>query len=507
MKRLLLLTLFLGAVVGVHAVAPAVAATNPRELVFVEGTDVVPLDPQFVTSTPTWGPIRILYDGLVTFDPDMQIVPRLARSFEVSADGNAWTFKLRPGVKFSDGSAFTARAVKFTLERAMVKETASPHRSLLLTVDRVETPDDLTVRIVTKAPNPELLVNLASPGMSVLSPEATTKYSLKDYGRHPVGTGPYRLEEWTPGDRVVFVPNPHYWGNRPKLDRIVYRPVPEAGVRAAMLRTGEADIVVKLTPEDLKALEADPNITVRAFNTMYQIAFELNVEKGPLKDKRVRLALNHAVDKASIVKNILRGMGEPMVSPLGPGIANRATFTAYAYEPARAKQLLAEAGYPNGFPMTLWSPNGRYLKDREVSEAVQGYLRAAGVQAELRLWEWGPYVQAVVKDPSREAMMLGRATPGTDFTVTRLFTKGSIGLYNSTNFWTPDLEALIPEARSIFDPKKRADLYRRIQQVVWEEAPWIFLHNQKQIVGLRKNVDGFAMLPHEIMLLENVSKR
>jgi peptide/nickel transport system substrate-binding protein len=391
----------------------------------------------------------------------------------------------------------------------MDQATAAPSRSQFLAVDRVEGPDDLTVKFVTKYPFPDLLLVLAQPNFLAYDPAHTKKYSVKEYARSPVGTGPFMLKEWISGDRVVFVPNPNYWGSPPKVNSVTYKPVPEGAARAAMLRTGEADIAVKIPPEEVRNLEGDPNINVLKLDSMYQVSYELNNTKDnpPLSNKMVRQALNHAVDKEAIVKTILMGLGAPMVSPFGPGINFRATFEPYRYDPEKAKKMLAEAGYPSGFKLILNTPNGRYMKDREVTEAVQGYLRAVGVQAEVKVWEWSPYMTFIREDASREAMLLGRATPSADYTATRLFSKSAIGLYNVTGFWREKIEDLLVKARSSFNEKERAELYRQIQAIVWEEAPWVFLHNQKAVVGVRKNVTGFVMLPTETNVLANVSKQ
>ena len=501
-----------GAAKPAATTAPAAAQPSPlpkKDLVFVEGTDLTVLDPMMVTDTPTYGACLMVYDGLVTWDKDMKIVPVLATKWEISEDKKTWTFHLRPNVKFSNGVPFTSKSVQFTLERLLDQATGSPHRALFTVLERVETPDDLTAKIVTSVPFPDLLVNLAGTSFLMYEPDHTKKFSVKEYGRNPVGTGPFMLKEWISGDRVVFVPNPYYWGPPPKVSSIIYKPVPEGAARAAMLRTGEADIVVKIPPEEIKNLESDPNVNVLKLDSMYQVSYELNVTKEdpPLNKKLVRQALNHAVDKEAIVKNILMGLGAPMVSPFGPGIQYRATFEPYKYDPERAKKLLADAGYPNGFKLTLWTPSGRYLKDKEVSEAVQSYLRAVGVQAEVKVWEWSPYVTAIRQDPAREAMLLGRATPGADYTATRLFSKGAIGQYNVTGFWHEKIEELLPKARASFDDKERTELYREIQRIVWDEAPWIFLHNQKAVVGTRKNIEGFVMLPHEVTILADVVKK
>lgn len=491
--------------------APAVAkpATGSKKsLVFVEGTDISVLDPMMVVDTPSNGPCFMIYDGLVTFDKDMNVKPVLATTWDISDDKKTWTFHLRPNVKFSNGAPFNSKSVQFTFERMMDPATASPARTQYAIIDHVETPDDLTAKFVTKEPFPDLLLNLAQPNFLAYDPDATKKFSVKDYGRNPVGTGPYMLKDWVSGDHALFVPNPNYWGPAPALSSITYKPVPEAATRAAMLRTGEADIAVKIAPEDIKNLQGDSNLNVLTLDSMYQISFELNntLKNPPLDNKMVRQALNYAVDKDSIVKNVLMGLGAPMVSPMGPGIKYRATFKPYEYDPAKAKKMLADAGYPNGFKLVLTTPHGRYLKDQEVAQAVQGYLQAVGIQAEVQTMEWAPYMVFIQKDASRQAMLLGRATPVADYTATRLWSKAAIGLYNVTGFWRPKIEELLPEARSSFDDKQRTDLYQQIQAIVWDEAPWIFLHNQKAVIGVRKGVDGFVMLTTEVNILNNVSK-
>jgi len=492
------------------ASAPAVLAGGKPtgEVIFVEGTDVTTLDPQLITDTPSGEAAFLLYDGLLAYDLNLNPVPQLATKWDLSADKLTWTFHLRDGVKFSDGSPLTADDVAFTYNRIRDEKTGSASRSQYQLVTDVKAVDPTTVQFVTGGPFPDLLINLA--GGSILSRKATEKYSVQEYGRHPVGSGPFMIGDWVTGDHVTFLPNPNYSGPEPaRVAKITYKGVPEAATRAAMLRTGEADIAVKISPTDITSLKGDPNVTVQQLTSMYQISFEMNcaMTDPPLTNQKVRQALNYAVDKDSIVKNILQGLGEPMVSPFGPGIQYRATFAPYSYDPQKAKQLLADAGFANGFKMTLWSPDGRYLQDRQVAEAVQGYLKAVGIQADLKIWEWAPYNTAVIKDPTHQMSLLGRATPGADYSATRLFSKASWGQYNTTNFTDPTIEDLLPKARTTFDDATRAPLYKQIQQVWWDQAPWLFLHNQRAIVGVRKHIDGFAMRPTETMVLRNVTKK
>lgn len=479
------------------------------EIVFIEGTDVTAFDPQFITDTPTIGPAYLLYDSLLTYNENLEVQPLLATKWEIADDNLTWTFYLREGATFSDGTPVTADDVVFTFTRIKDPDVGTPYRAIYEIVEEISAIDETTVQFKTSGPFPDLLMNVAGLNAAILSRQATEKFEVSEYGRNPTGCGPFVIEEWVPGDRVSFVPNPNYWGEKAKVARITYRAVPEAATRSAMVRTGEADIAVKISPEELDSLRSEPGVTILEKVSMYQISFELNCAHTdpPLNNQKIRQALNYAVDKEAIVNNILQGLGEPIVSPFGPGIQYRAEFPPYEYDPERAKSLLAEAGYPNGFRMVLWSPDGRYLKDRQVAEAVQGYLQAIGIQCELQIWEWAPYTEALRRDESRQAVMVGRATPGADYTATRLFSKASWGQYNTTNFSDPTIEELLVKGRTTFDEEERAEIYRQIQQIWWEQAPWIFLHNQRAVIAMSEDVEGFQMWPQEVMVLRYVSKK
>ncbi|MDQ3695681.1 MAG: ABC transporter substrate-binding protein [Chloroflexota bacterium] len=465
-------------------------------------------DPQQVTDTPTVGMLHLVYDNLVYYDHENNIVPELAESWEISEDGSIWTFTLRPDIVFSDGSALTADDVAFTFLRVKDPELASPHAALFGVIEDVVAVDDLNVQFITDGPFADLLVNLASSGSGILSRAATESFDSTTYGQQPVGTGPFVLSDWITGDRAEFSPSPSYAGPAPRVGKIIYRPIPEAATRAAMLQTGEADIAVKISPEDVPSLEGNDNLTVLALESMYQISIELNcaMENPPLNLQAVRHALNHAIDKQAIVDSILGGLGDIARSPFGPGIQFRAEFEPYAYDPDRARQLLDEAGFSGGFQLNQWSPDGRYLKDRQVSEAVQGYLQSIGLQTELQVWEWAPYQTAIRGDETRQAFMVGRATPGADYTATRLFSSASIGQYNITNFSDPRIDELLVEGRRSFDDEERAGIYQEIQSIWWEQAPWLFLHSQRAVVGHQNSVSGFFMYPQEVVDLRGVTK-
>jgi ABC-type transport system substrate-binding protein len=269
------------------------------------------------------------------------------------------------------------------------------------------------------------------------------------------------------------------------------------------------DVAVKLPTHDIPRIKASPNVEVVVFPSIYTISFEVNVLKKPFSDRRVRHALTYAIDRAAITRGILQGFAQPAVSPVGPGIPSRRTFEPWPYDPKKARALLAEAGYPNGFSMSVWSPHGRYLKDAEVAEAVVSYLKDVGIDASLKIWEWSPYVDAALAKPSATKAMdmalLGRATMGADFWMYRLWHSQSGG--NVTGYSNPRVDQLLEAGRATFDQAEADRIYGQVQEIVFkDDVPFIFLHHQSQVVGVRKGVSGLYAYPEEFMDLSGVRK-
>jgi ABC-type transport system substrate-binding protein len=288
-----------------------------------------------------------------------------------------------------------------------------------------------------------------------------------------------------------------------------YLTIPEDQARVAALERGEVDIAVKLPTHDIARIKGSPNLEVQVFPSIYTISFEVNVLKKPFSDKRVRQALMHAIDRAAITRGILQGFAQPAVSPVGPGIPSRRTFDPWPYDPKKARALLTEAGYPNGFSMAVWSPHGRYLKDAEVSEAVVSYLKDVGIDASLKIWEWSPYVDAVQAKPSptkaMDVAMLGRATMGADFWMYRLWHSKSGG--NITGYSNPRVDQLLEAGRTTFDRAEADRIYGEVQEILFkEDVPFIFLHHQSQVLGVRKGLTGLYAYPEEFLDLFGVRK-
>lgn len=460
-------------------------------------------DPQLETTSLSM--VMHIYETLVVFTDEnfSKIEPVLADRWETTPDGLEWTFYLKKGIKFSDGSPFNAEAVKFTLERIMDQKTASPNRAKVEAIDKVIVADEYTVKIRTKQPYAPLLENLATYHLSMLSPSATKKYSIKDYGMHPVGTGPYMLEKYDISGETVLLRNPNYHGEPGNFERISYRAVPEVASRVMMLQTNEVDIVTGLVPEVVSQLKADKNVEVVIKPSTYMISFANMIWKGkPYDNKLVRQAMMYAVDREAIVKSLLMGYGTVADGPFAPGAQGYKKFGGYKYNPEKAKELLRQAGYPDGFSMNVWATE-KYMKARQVSEAVQGYLAEVGIKVKLNIAEWATYVTEVYSNiGDRGLQMDGASIPTAHWRIQRIWGTQQMPSPtqlppNRSAYSNPKVDELLNEASKIFDLDKRIKLYQDAQAIIWEDAPYLWLFSQVQIIGVREGIKGYFFYGNE----------
>ncbi|MDQ3396822.1 MAG: ABC transporter substrate-binding protein, partial [Deinococcota bacterium] len=367
----------------------------------VRPTDPVSLDPQLETTAPgSWVFSQIL-EPLITVNQQMEIEGRLATSWEF-VDPTRLRFTLREGVTFHDGTPFNAEAVKFTWDRAFNSDPPGRWKSLAGPVEGIEIVDEYTVDLVALQPYGPLLLTATMPYTGIVSPAAVERYG-EDFGRNPVGTGPFKFVEWRTNDRITLEANEDYWRGRPELDRVIFRTVPEEGARMLSLRTGEADMVLLPSPSELSALEADPNFIVEGAPGVGIFYLAFNLDRPIVSDVRVRHAIAHAIDRELIVEAILEGGGVLATSVIGEpvfGHKDMGLLERYPYDPERAIELLQEAGYTLGgdglmhdangqvLHLDALPSNGRSLKDREIAETLQEFLRQVGIEVQLDLFEW-----------------------------------------------------------------------------------------------------------------------
>jgi ABC-type transport system substrate-binding protein len=489
-----------------------------QTLRFVQGTDLDTLDPAITRSTPSHIVVTHIFNRLVDWDgPAMQkIVPDLAESWTLADDKKTWTFKLRRNVKFHDGTPFNSAAVKVSLDRIRDAALGSPNRSYYALIESIATPADDVVVITTSQPMPTLLEVLAEEWSSINSPTAIAK-SGRAYGRNPVGTGPYVFKSWVQGEKVVLERNPAYFGTPGKPQALEFRPVPEPSARVIELQTGNADVVTHIPPESAEEIRRGGKADLHVVPSSFQVFFELNTAKPPFNDVRMRRAVNLAIDRKAIVEKVLNGYGKVPESPMPAGVQGRRAFGPYPFDPAQARKLIREA-FPNGYnePIVMWTSSGRYVKDKAVAEAVQGYLNDVGLKTEFKVWEWATYQKTLYAQKpgqgtgrgSNDAHMwlLGTGITNADTRLRRKLVQADSS--NLTGYTHPQIEVLLKDASSDMNYETRMAKYGDVQKIVWNESPYsIPLFDQVQLVGTRKGLSGLSIHPDEIIELTGASAK
>ena len=478
-----------------------------RNLVVALSGQILSLDPHRSAGSPS-ATVRLhMYETLVYADEHNRIYPWLAEKWTVADDGLTWTFHLKKGVKFHDGTPMNAQAVVKSFDRLMDESMGSNRRYLYTDFDEIKALDEYTVQVRTKVRKANFLHLMAYGGASVISPAAMEKWG-SDLINHPVGTGPYMMESKLTGEFVQLVPFNDYWGGKPKLDGIRFVSVKEEATRVTMLENGEADFIVNVPPQDLARLENNFEISVRRDPSNRVAHIGLNITQKPFDNQKVRQAMNYAVNRALIVKGVLGGIGEPAQSILAPATWGFAPVSPYKYDKEKALSLLREAGYPDGFKGKLWTPSGRYFRDKETALAVAGELKKIGIDLEVEVIDWGQYLKLlrVGKDQGNKvpAYMLGweSVTGETNYLMNAVFAsknhppKG----WNTMFYTNPRVDELTRISAQTLDENTRKAQFREFQELVIDDAPWIPLYVYQQVSAYRSDLTGITILPMEVPL-------
>lgn len=469
--------------------AEAVAPDVPTgEIILVQGVDAESLDPHVTTSGASKGMMWAMYDKLLERSPEMEVIPWLATGWEV-IDDTTWEFTLRDEVYFHNGEKFGAEHVRDTIERFKDPNLENVYAAQLAPVLEVEVVDPLTVRMITDGPF-ALLAEVLAEYCEIL-PTAITGGEV-DPQQEAIGTGPYAFVEWTPGDRMVMeaAENEHFSG-QPLMERLIWRPVSEGTTRVVELKTGQAHVITPVDPVQVAELEAEASTEVKTFRQLASQIIVLNELKvEALQDVRVRQALNYATDVSTIISTVMQDAVYQLAGPFGPGIPGHdPDMEPYPYDPNRARELLAEAGYEDGFELTLVSPNGRYLNDALASEAIAGMWSEIGVTTTVQVMDWSPFVEGVL-GKTHDAFFFQQVGPLLDATLSINFHAGNEGAawqgYNNE-----EVDQIIDEAVTTLDAEERNAMYMRLGQIVYEECPWVFLWNQQGIFGVRNEVESW----------------
>jgi peptide/nickel transport system substrate-binding protein len=485
------------AVIAILAVTGVAAAAPQGMVVVAQGVDPTTLDPQNHQETPAANLAVNMFDTLLERDPDLKIVPSLAESYKNVAP-TVWEFKLRKGIRFHNGEPFDAEAVKLTVERMVDAKLKLRGATPWAPLSHAEVVDPLTVRIHTKAPWPILDTMVTT--LPILAPKYYKEKDLAHVAKNPVGTGPFKFVRWVKDDRIELAANEQYWRGAPKVKSFVFRPIPDDAVRVAALQNGEIDVAVNIPPHLATIIGNHPKLflstapSVRTIQLMYYThQFDAQHKlvgpyQGPVADKRVRQAMNYAVDVDEIIKTVLDGKGIRVATML--------TKDHFGFDPqlkpikqdlVKTKQLLTEAGFPSGVDMVLNSPQGRYVRDKEVAEAISGQLSKAGVRTTLRAHEWGNYLNNMAYVHKAGPVWLigwGTTTYDAETVYVPLFRSGKI----LGNYYNADFDGMADEAQKTMDPKKRLEQYRRINKLWIDDAAAMPLYQQLDLYGASKRL-------------------
>lgn len=466
------------------APAPGAAAALRDRIVFAAAADATTLDPHNSSDTESDQVIMMVYEPLLAFDDTMQIVPRLAERYAVDADGVTWTFHLRSGVTFHDGTALDAEAVKANFTRVL--DPVANHRrlSLFAMIDRVEVVDPLTVRIITKYPFGAFEPTIAHVSAAIVSP-VVAKVHGKSFGsaaESVAGTGPYRVASWKKDQEIVLERFEGYWGTKGATRQVVYRPIPEAAARVLALESGDVDVISRIPATDIPRLEARDDIAVHKLPGVGAQQFRFNVSKKPFTDARVRQAISYAINRPAIVKNLVASFGRPSTSALTAIMRGYTNLGEIPYDPEKAKQLLAAAGYPSGFKTKI-ATTPRYPMGVELAEAVAADLKKVGIEAVIEVFDWATMVQFWAglppeKNPQEIFIMgAGASTADADWGLRPIFRTAPTNENNYGYYSNAEFDRVIEAAMRETDPAKRQALYTRAQQIVYLEDPgavWLF---------------------------------
>ena len=432
----------------------------------------------------------------------MKLVNVLADGYQVSEDGLSYTVKLHPGVKFHDGTDFNAEAVKANLDRASNPDSHLKRYNLFKMIDKTEVIDPLTVKIVLKTPFSAFINNLAHPAAAMISPAALKQYG-KQIGFHPVGTGPYQFETWNQTDFVKVKKFAGYWkAGQPKLDSITWRPVVDNNTRAAMLQTGEADFAFPIPYEQAKVLEKNAKLNLVVAPSIQQRYISMNVTQKPFDNPKVRQALNYAINKEALIKVAFAGYAAPAQGPLPPTIDFAARYQPWPYDPAKARELLKEAGYPNGFSITLWSSHN-HSTAQKVLQFTQQQLAQVGVKVKVTAMDAGQRAAQVesvgVKDTGVRMFYTGwsASTGEADWALSPLFASQAAPpkQFNTAFYSNPQVDKDLSDALATTDRSKKQQLYKDAQDRIWADAPWIFLATERLLSANSKQLSGFYVMP------------
>ena len=482
----------------------ATPAHAGKDVVFAVASTFTTTDPYDANDTLSQAMAKSFYEGLFGFDKDMKLIPVLADSYTVSKDGLVYTIKLRKGIKFQDGTDFDAEAVKVNFDRVTNPDNHLKRYGLYSIIAKTEAVDAHTARITLKEPFSAFINDLAHPSGVMISPAALRKWGSKGIAFHPVGTGPFKFVEWRQPDYLKVAKFDGYWRKGyPKVNSITWRSVVDNNSRAALMQTGEAQFTFPVPYELAGVLKAKPGIELVAAPSIVLRYLSMNTLQKPFDNPKVREAIAYAINKQALAKVAFNGYAAPADGVVPDAVEYSVKLGPWPYDVAKAKKLLAEAGYPNGFETELWSAYN-YSTAQKVSEFLQQQLAQVGIKAKITLLEAGQRVEKVEswQDPKTAPVRLyyvgwSSSTGEADWALRPLLYGDSWPpkLFNTAYYRNDKVDADIKGALATTDKAQKAKLYRDAQERIWKDAPWAPLVTEKLLSAHSRNLSGVYVMP------------
>lgn len=500
---LLILTLLL-IISGCSTSSSQMETSGKDKLTVVRLSDATKLDPHFITDISSANILyQKVYETLVVPDLDMKPQPGLAKEWE-QIDDVTWEFILRENVYFHDGTIFNAEAVEATFDRLLDPETASPQAEKLGMIDDIEIIDEYTVRFHLSAAYAPLLSILSANEGSIISPKALSE-NPKKLWEHPVGTGPFVFDYWKVGQEISLKKNEEYWGDKPKINQVVFKVVPEDTTRLAMIETGEAHVNDQVPITEIDRIEASETLNLYRADGLGIEFLGFNVQKAPFDKLQLRKAITQAIDRKAVLEGVFQNSGMLANSPMSPKVFGYSDdVKPYDYDLENAKTLLQEAGL-EGLKVTI-TTNDR--KERiNVAEVVQSQLKKIGINAEVEVLEWGAYIEAL--NNGEHEMFVGgwgNATGDGDYNQYNVFHSSSHGgAGNHTYYDNPEVDRIIEDARKEIDEETRKSLYEQAMKLEMEDAAMIPLRYYEHLAVYHKDVEGLVISPVNYILLNEIT--
>ena len=499
MKRTFVKSLAAALLVTTVMMAPVVNAEEVEykdTFTFAQQADIVTLDPADTAAIPTLDVLCGMYDSLVTFDADMNIVPCLATEWE-QEDELTWVFKLRDDVVFHNGDAMTAADVVYSIKRVAA---SAKNSTLFSSLSEAEAVDDYTVKFTLSAPAPTFLNNLANTASAILPEKYMTENGEEIITSAPVGTGAYKFVEWSQGSYVKMEANENYWGGDVTTQNVIMKVIPEASQRTIALETGEIDAAYNVQSNDVARIEEDENLVLHMAPALSTCYVCMNFEKAGIDDQRVREAIRVAIDSQIIADAVFYGAAEPddTIIPFA-AFGYQEDAAKIEYNPERAKELLKEAGYEDGFSTNIYTSDNQ--QSVEICQIIQAQLKEFGIDCEIQTLEFGTFLDKIGEGEHDLCLMTwSTGTVDADFTYYAQYSSTQHGIYG--NMMSPDLfpglDEALEEGRSTSDPETRMAAYKKVEEIVTENSIYRPLVCRSSVVGTTAKVENFELRANDI---------